>query len=356
MALKWAWHFDDESPTVLQDYGFAFQNTSTATNDRTTTAGEVWSYAAFPGTRYGWAISGANYTRFPPSVLPGSQGAIAIPYRSDGTTGDPNANRMINILFLGSIAGSPNVWVSPPTSGANSLRLNMSGGVGGAVSNDTSPLDLTTWHYYAVKFDLSGATWSASLWIDGVQRASVSQGSQTQTAAVTNMECRGLSSAGKVNFLGQVMIFDSASDASEVSRYVMPFDGTTDNVADIVGFPTLVGGASYNAVLDSPLNTASYAEEATPTTGDRTSITGGTIASQMGITPPSIDAVVVHTVSVGEAIQAHAQVGDGTGVTDGASTTISAAVPTYAYVTAPTRPSGGAWTGADTPELNYEID
>lgn len=353
MALQWAWSWENESAVILEDWSFAWSDTSAGTHAPSSVAGHLWSYTGSPA-RYSFLLSGAgaggSWMQLPPEAVPsGSAGCIAVPARIvAGTAASGADRRLFDVRFsVGSIQ------VYPTTTGNNgTLTLLVNPAVGGTafVSGPTS-FDFTTFHYYAVKWDVSTTTWTFSVYVDGVLHTSISVVSQT---AQTNnsIQMRGLSSTSLGCAIGQIITFDSAADAAETPRWVTNFQPTADgtNVGTWVST-----GANDFSVLAGPLNTATYTEEATPLSGDKVNVVNGTINSQLGITAPTVDAVVVHTVSTGEAISAHAEIGDGTSTTNGTDNLIDAVNPTYASVTSLTKPSGGAWTGTDSPELNYEI-
>jgi hypothetical protein len=357
MALHWAWSWEADDPTVLPASGFILLDTNTASNNYTSTASDLWTYTGSP-TRYSWEMSPGDLITLPPEAVPsGVDGAVSFPCKSDGTT--PSTNPAPNWQVI-RITFNTNDYVRiSQVSGSSALRLRVDG-FASATELDTSAIDLSTFRYLTLKFDFTTTTYTASLYMDGVLvlgPVNYFHASNPIPSTITKIEMGSIMDTSKGWKIGQVITYDDTSAGSENPRYVTNFDATSDLPANVGTWTPGGSGppASDNAAVSGPLNTATYTENTTPLSGNKVTLTGGTITSQLGVTPTNVDAVVVHTVSTGEAINARAEVGDGVSTTDGATTLIDAANPTYASVTATTKPSGGAWAGTDSPELNYEI-
>jgi hypothetical protein len=352
MALQWAWSWENESAVVLTDYGFAFSTTAPGTNAQTNVAADLWTYTGSP-TRYSMQLTGQNWMQIPPEGWPSSQGCISIAGRlRTGVT--VSSGRMFE--FTNADSGALYVYSLNTGVSTGPVRVEIRApGIYGQppLYLDTAPIDFTTFHYYTLKFNFSTTARTVALYVDGVLAASGTHPfAHPAGTTVAALYFEGIGSSALSWVIGQIITYDLFADTAENPRFVTNFDPTADGTNVGTWVPT---AASDWQSVGGPLNTASYTEEATPTSGEKVNVLGGTLTSQLGVVPTNVDAVVVHTVSTGEAINARAEVGDGVATTDGTSNLIDAVNPTYASVTATTKPSGGAWTGADSPELNYEI-
>jgi len=158
--------------------------------------------------------------------------------------------------------------------------------------------------------------------------------------------------------LGQIILWDDYTDPAEVPYFVTRSEPTGDGTNTGTWTPSI--GSDDFAVVDSPFDTATYTEEASPTAGDKMEVLTDTINTAIGITASSVQAVTAHTYSVGQTITARAVVRDGpaAGSADaevGATETIDLTDSSYATATATTKNGGGSWSGTDAPAVVYDI-
>jgi len=127
-------------------------------------------------------------------------------------------------------------------------------------------------------------------------------------------------------------------------------------VSEVGTWTPSAGGTNFG-VVGGTFDAATYTEEAVPSASDDVIVDLSTdLATKLGVTPTVIDGVTAHTYSNGLGQTARAEVGDqvGTTTTTGDTGAISSGT-TDRHATAPVKPSGGAWTGTDTPKGKYFI-
>jgi len=218
----------------------------------------------------------------------------------------------------------------------------------------TTLIDARQWHYYALKYDQSGATWSGQLYIDGVAvTASYTDASAASTAGF--YFTYGFSSGTRETSLAQFIVYDDLADAGEKVRWVTRGNPTSD--VSEVGVWTPSTGVDNYAVVDDPLVLTDYTDEPTPNIADNQVLDCPDIATICGITPANIDGVVALVFAAGAGHTAHAAIGDGTSFVNGAVKTVPAAGSAGAlHASSALKPSGGAWAGTTVPRLKYELD
>lgn len=347
MAIHWHWAWGAESSLDLAtNAGFTFSSTTPGNAAPTSVAGEVYSYIGSP-TRYSMKLT-ANVTwSMPSSAGAGvNAGWVAIPFKL-ATPGSLNVRTMLRVEG----GSGRSTYVVMGASGALSLYVDS------VFKATTAPYGWLEWRYVALKFDMSTTTFSGQLYVDEV--AATADFTDPAAGSETSVTINGQSASQSLTWcLGQCILYDSLADAGELSRYVTRVEPNADGVATGTWTPST--GATQFGVVASPLNVTTYTENLAPIAGDKVGVVtdggGANLASALGITPPSIDSVMVHTYSAGQSLTAFARVGDGTGTQAGANVLVDAVNTTYAWALANTRPAlGGAWTPADAPTMVYEI-
>jgi hypothetical protein len=259
------------------------------------------------------------------------------------------------------------------SSGSNSIRIQSIGGTGtvalyvnGVLKSTSAVYDWSSWHYVALRWDMGSTTpgtWQGEMYIDGTLEGS---GSDAQANTVVDLTVSYGAAGTNTNpwLVGQIILYDAIADSGETPLFVTRVEPTADGTN--VGTWTPSTGSDDFAVVDSPFDTATFTEEASPTSGDKlevlTSGAGGTddLTTQLGISPGAVGAVTGHVYGVGQAITARAVVRDGpTAASSDAATGDTAIVdtanPTYATATATTKSGAVAWTGSDAPALVYDV-
>jgi len=348
MAIHWHWAWGPETTTTLQaDYGFAF---SILTDMAPTSAvGEVYTYAGSP-TRYSMSARSGRTTTLPAAAFPAtSQGWVAIPFKNAAA---PTLASGPNIIEITGTLTSRDIYVDVGGD-LKSLRLYVSN----VFKESTLPIDWTDWKYVALRWDMSTTTWSGRLYVDGVAATALytdTTGTAAETGGAIRLESAAVSTG--LDWLNsQILCYDAIGDVGEVRRFVTRFEPGVDGTN--IGVWTPSTGADDFAVLDTPLDVATYTENTVPSALDRVEVIPATdLDTALGTTTTVIDSVMVHGYSSGQAITARVLVGDGTASeTAGTTEAISVGTTSITEAVANTKPSGGAWVGTDTPEFIYEV-
>jgi len=339
MALHWSWSFGNEDTTDLAAMGWTPSNSAHLT--LTSATDEVYTYTSSP-TRYGWIFKGFVGTlKLPAAALAGlSNGWLAAPWKSTVGSGYTNNS---NVLRVDGTSGEGIYCV---LTGTGALSLYVSN----TFVETSGVVDWTSWRYVALKFDFSANPWSGQVYVDG---SAVTALNEVADAAETVADVTIGPGPGVVNqptsLCSQVILWDSTADAGETPYFVTRAEPTADGTN--VGTWTPSTGSDDFAVVDSPFDSATYTQEASPAASDRCEVVTSSIATALGVTPATIAGVTAHTFSEGQAITAKAVVSISGGTeASGSSVAISASSTTYATAT-----DTAAYSGTDTVDVIYEV-
>lgn len=344
MALEWTWAFGPESALVLEtSMGWDFVNTSAAANEPRTTF--QYTYAGSP-TRYSMALDQTISFRVPVAVSPPT-GWVAIAVYADAS----QFSSLYNLIEVRGAVGNRLVAIRMLVSGALSLYVD-------SIFQASTVIVqwLGQWNYVALRYDQSTATWSGQIWVNGVALTAVETDPAVFGAEIEAIATFFGTTAGDRNhYIAQIAVWDDLADPGEVARYITRLDVDAD-VSEVGTWTPSAGGTNFG-VVGGTFDAATYTEEAVPSASDDVIVDLSTdLATKLGVTPTVIDGVTAHTYSNGLGQTARAEVGDqvGTTTTTGDTGAISSGT-TDRHATAPVKPSGGAWTGTDTPKGKYFI-
>jgi hypothetical protein len=352
MAIHWHWAFGNETPANLAaNAGFYFSTTNAFYTGPTSTVAQVYSYAGSP-TRFALYLSDAQSLTFPAQSGAGvTSGWVAVPVQVSPAISLVSA---WNILSVSGASRTTFIRMSNIAGSNCNLSLYVDSVFKGTGTTVYSMLD---YQYLSLKFDMSTATHSAELWVNGALEIGPFTDAAAPATSVSISMQAGSGSPGNTWRIGQIIVYNDTADAGHVPRFVTRVEPNADGTNTGTWTPST--GSDDYAVVDSPLDVTTYTEDGAPTTGNRLELltSGGSsnLAVALGVNPSNIDSVLHHNYSDGATVDVQAKVGDGTSETAGATVTIPASGTTYAYAIANTRPSGGAWTGSDAPSLVYEI-
>jgi len=342
MAYRWSWSWGSEPAVLLQsDMGFAFNNTNSNTFEPRTT--EQYKPTGAP-TKYSMASDALDEMQIPVAATAGmDQGVISAALKT--TVGSYTAG--ISLIRVTGTSGR-GIYIQISTGGA--LRLYVDNVLKATAAVAT---DFLTWKFLALHFDMSANPWKGRVVLDGVELIpEFTDARAADTVAAVLFDSPVNSDRAWYN--GQIIVQDAYADASP-PRYVTRISPDAD--VSTVGTWTPTTGTDHASTGVDPFNAATNTTEATPTVGDEviTNYTGD-LTAKLGGVPGSVDLVTVHSYSTGAANTARAEVGDAAGATTTVgATTLIGSDTTYAYASAPTKPSGGAWAATDTPKCKYEV-
>jgi len=346
MAVVWSWAFGNETKTDLESF-MAFQfPVGGGTQAPQTGTGDVYTYAAFPGTKYSWGTSSNRLLIAPTINLGAGRVAVAVKAQTDwyGGTGAP-------LLQVTGIA-DPNdmvayMYVSNASTGAISCYVDNT-------FAGTTSVTVSNWHYLCISFDFGVTTpnsATATFFVDGTQVATGTDSSgPTGTETQVQIKNGGFAGYGNLALTAQIIAYSDATSEADaatpkfVSRLAPNADTST------TGTWTPSSGATNVGVTAGTYDNAEYTLETTPSSGDQVITEVNNLATQLGVTPGIVAGATNHTYSSGTNLQAFASVKDSTGVfVDGATVTPDQADTTYAYATTT------AVTGSSIINVKYEV-
>ena len=341
MAVKWSWAFGQETGTQLND-DMGWQLTSNLANYVPSTT-YTYTYAGSPARQSLRVQSGYDF------VLPVSTftptGWLTMAAYNDAALWTQNT-----YMLLATGGNSRFIGIYMASSASSTFHL--------LVDNqfkEAFTVALNDWHYWALKFDMSTASWSGQVYLNGLPvTAAYTDAGIAQTVGTFKSE--GFSS-GATTYFAQFTVYDDLLDAGETPLFVTRISPDSDSSE--VGTWTPTGGPATNhdATNSDPFNPATYTEETTPNSGDNvvTSFTTD-IAGQLGVSPSAVLGITTHAYASGTAISSFAATGAAGAFQNGSTFVPDLADTTYGYSTAPINPSTAvAWLGTDTVQTKFEI-
>jgi len=345
MAIKWSWAWGPETALVLET-GAAWAFSSTAAgNVAPSASGGVdpeFTYAGSP-TRYTMSLRASSTARTPLD-LGAPQGWICSHFYLNSAGG------FSNYQILSAIATSNGRAVYVLAQGPDTLKLYVDNFFKEQTAATFPP---QTWHSIALKYDMSGATWSGQLFMNGVAvTAAYTNPGVAQTSCYFRIS--GLQNSGTINgFWSGLVHYDSLADAGELSRYVTRISPDQD----VNQQGTWAPAVNQNVELASPLNIATTVNNATPAANDQvtTGLAGGTLAAQLGISP-TIYGITTHGYATGTLSSIEAGIGSSPGAAYTYGNPIVLGAATYCMVSSDTNPNtAAAWLATENPWLRIEI-
>jgi hypothetical protein len=343
MALHWSWAFGPEDHTDLTAMGFGVTALATA---NAPDSSNVYTYTGSP-TRYSWSMETDQATSG--ITLPGeataglTEGWVQAPFYAGIASGYDNWKVVISVTGGGS---GRNIRIDTTSTGALTLYVD------NTFKASTQDFDFSSWKVIALQWSMTTSTWKGRIWVDGVAAtAEYTDPRVAETSASIRLgpgpgqDTSGVPAA----WLGQIIVWDDWDDSGQTPYFVTRAEPASDGTN--IGTWTPSTGSDDFAVVDSPFDTATYTQEASPAASDRCEVVTSSIATATGITPGTIAGVTAHTYSEGQAITAKAVVSvSGGSEASGSSVGISASATTYATAT-----DTAAYSGTDTIDVIYEV-
>lgn len=332
MGVHWSWAFGQETPTQLQtDMDFVLVASSNVTNTIT------YTYAGSPG-RWSLGLSTYQHVTLPPSAFTPT-GWITMASYLNGTT---LAAYTYPIRAFGGVK-----YIGCYNVNATTVQFYVNN-----IAKETfAALTHHDWHYWALQYDVSGTTWSGQLFIDGVAKtAAYTQAGVASTEGKYMLAGSG-GSGTHVNKVAQAIVYSALGDAGETPLFVTRLPPNAPNATDTTAGWGPVGAASnLLATNGDPLDTATYAQEPAPVSGDKISTEVNNLITQLGITPGLVLGATNHTYSSGVNVNVFASVGLLGVYVDGATIVPDSADTTYGFGT-----KAGGLSSGSTIQCKYEI-
>lgn len=339
MAVSWSWAFGQESSLTLEtEMEWQFSQTTTAVGQPS----NLFTYT-YPGSpaRFSWAQDDVLFNsnvELPTAVfLP--TGWITLAYYVDGSYSDGRYLIQVNAASLRHIS------IRMDDDSAESFELFVDN-----VFKEAFVMAANNWQYVALKYDMSGATWSGQVYVNGVAAtAAYTDAGVAAPLGVHRMS--GIGAGTRTMYIAQLIIYDDLADAGEVPLFVTRIAPNADTSETGTWVPS-AGATNFGVTNNDPFDSTTYTEEVTPSSGDDVVTEVNNLAVQLGVVAGSVIGVTNHTYSSGTAIDAFASVRDSGGAyADGATVTPDASPDTtYAFATAT-----AGLTGASVIECKYEI-
>jgi len=343
MAISWSWAFGNESGIFLENMGWVLESTSSTRGQPDST--RVYSYAGSP-TRWSWAQdnnSGGNEIS-PPLTTFQPQGWVTYAVYYDSASVGFFA-RIFEILG----------------NGASTYLFHQGNGVIALYVKNTlkvtfnDPFLTNQWNYVSVRYDMTGTTWTAQVYVNGVEQTTLQ--SQTGANVTTNGQVKfyGSSSVnGRNTYFAQIVQYDDPNDAGETPYFVTRCDPLSDRATSGTWTST---GANNFSQLGSPFDPLSYVENGSPSSGDYVECRSSPLsdASQLNLSGVTVAAITTHDYTEGTGVDVRCGIADAGAVVLGDPVTPTATTTSYCFATSDQQPSGGNWVTGSSVIVRHEI-
>jgi hypothetical protein len=347
--------FGPESPGQLNsEMGFSVYSADTNINEPSQNF--IYSYPGSPTTgpssRYSWRSDQYNGYLNIPGGTAEPEGWVTVPLYLD--TSAYTSNGHIIKVFGQDIYDS--IYFNIQASGEVRLYIDDT-----LQSPTFTPSGLSNnWNYWALKYTMTGSTWAASVYLNGVEILSGSKtGGGVQAETVATVRFNGPCTGDRTNYFGQIICYDDLTDQAQVPfQYVTRVNPTVDT--DTTGSWTAVGGSTNSEVLSGSFDSSTYTVNTGSATGDKVicQVTGALgLITQLGTTPSSIDGITVHCWASGSGQNGFTGLSDdNTTYTSGSHITPDINDPTYCFSTDALQPSDdAAWNATSSLYIKYEV-
>ena len=338
MAVKWSWAFGQETPTQLND-DMGWSVNAPANNGISTTF--TYTYAGSP-TRSSFTADGSAEFDLPVSSF-ALTGWITLAVYNDSANWSAG-NYPIRV-FAGA---SRYIGIYMSNAASNTFELYVDN-----LFKQSFTMTLNNWNYIALKYDVSVADWSGQVYLNGAAVTTAHTRNFTGAQTTGNYRLEGFSTTNESTYFAQFIVYDDLADAGETPLFVTRLPPNAANAADTTaGWAAVGAGTTLLATNTDPLDTAKYAQEATPVSGDKISTEVNNLIAQLGLTAGTVRGATNHTYSSGVNVQVFASCRDSgqASYTDGATITPDSADTTYGFGTTTT-----GLGGSSTIQCKYEV-
>ncbi len=340
MAVTWSWAFGSETLAVLTGKMGFTSPVGGGTQQANSAAGNTYTYASFPGTKYSWQTS-ANRSLDTPGSAFQANGTVAMALRAntDWYTGSGAP-----LIQIETGSGKDIIMYATVGGGTATISCYINGVVKG-----TFTLTANDWHYLAINYNVSGGTWSASFWLDGVQQVTSTEGA---TAETTGFYRSGGFSNSAEALCGQIVVYDSATAAATAAAPIFVTRVAPNADTSEVGTWTpSTGATNIGVTAGDPLDVTTYTQEAAPSSADNVVTEVNNLAAQLGASAAGAAiSATNHTYSSGTGVVVNASTGVSGSYVTGGNVTPNAADTTYAFGT-----KSSGMTGTPTIQCKYTV-
>lgn len=340
MAVHWSWAWGNEPLATLLNMEF---ESPTGGGTQQQTSATTYTYPTSP-TRYAWETSAVRTIKFPTKAFINA-GTVAIPIQAQ-TAWYAGSNNPLIEVFSGTSNKSIRVFCQNSGSGLIHLEVDN-------IEVAAGTLTTNNWHYLALEYDMSGTTWTASLYIDGVLAATTSD---TGLAAATSGYYRTGGFANTGNALcGQLIVYTAGTAIATAKTPIYVTRLSPQNDVTDIGSWTPAANPVTDAVCaeisNNPLDTATNTT-LSPAASANDMITQATgLNTLLSATSTDIRGVTAHSYSSGTSVNARAAVDGGGGYVEGSIVTPDTSDTTYAFATYDATTSGAI---SNTGNINFK--
>jgi hypothetical protein len=312
--------------------------TGGGTQQPVTGAANVYSYPAFPGTKYSWEVSPVRALQTPAGSFINA-GTLTVAAKMNTAFYNSATSPLIQVQ--GGSSRSINVYCTTSATGVFSLFMD-------TVLVGTFTLIVANWYYVALVYDISTVNWTADLYIDG---ALVLSGVSVEPSGETTgfYEVGG---CGQNALFAQIISYDAnTATPTAVAPIFCSRLAPNADTAEVGAWTPSVGATNVGVTAGDPFDNTTFTQEATPSSGDNVETEVDNLVAQLGLTAGTVLGATNHTYSSGTGVQAFASCRDSGGAyVDGSTITPDASDTTYAFATATV-----GLTGTSTIDCKYEI-
>ncbi len=340
MAIKWSWAFGTETPTVLEEMTWDFQNPGAAAVSTT----QTYSYVGSPARR-SMTIDDpflGSLFRVPTEAFSPQGWLSAAVYLDFNAGAGTNNNTILSITGGGTGRG---IYIKSTIVSTNTYSLYVDNNF-----KENFTLLPNRWNYIGLQYDMSTATWSGRVYVDNAPVTALQ--TDPQSAETTGGLFCGGTTNGQHTYFAQIIAYDDTADSGEAPYFVTRVDPMSDNANTGTWTST---AADNHSALESPFNAASYVNNDPTAGGNDVVVSTTNLATQLGTAPTTVAAVTVHTWATGSGVTGRAELSDNNGTYTAGNTITPSVNPTYSYATNVAQPSGGAWGSASNIFYKYEV-
>jgi len=346
MAVSWSWAFGQESAVILDtQMGWNWETTSPTFSAPSNTF--TYTYPGSPA-RFSWTQddqTGQNTFTAPTGAFSPAGWLTLAVYVDSGYT---DSRTLMDVRGAGT---DRSIRIDMTNSATETFSLYVDN-----VFKASFTMTVSDWHYVALQYDMSTATWSGRVFVDGVAATALFTDSATAETDGSYI-FEGIGVGSRTTYFAQMIVYNSTADAGEAPRFVTRISPDTDGAGNGTWVPPSGAGAQVAVTANDPFNNATFTEATTPVSGNLVTTTfAATLTTQLGVAASNIDGVTGHSYSSGTAISAFAATGATGTFTNGATVVPDVSDTTYGFATAPINPAtAAAWVAGDTVQLKYEI-
>lgn len=338
MSIAWAWGWEVRAPIAYYTNSAWTASGTVDPNERTTTHQHPTGYG---GGNTSCSITADGWLRSAPVFTAAGGGGVNSTFRAAQPF---NSTSTIPLLAVYDTGGLEMAGIYVADSAAQTRLVVKHNGV--TVATTSALVTTNKWHRLALRWAISGATVTLTLWIDGVQV--LSQAATKTTANDVNVMRWGapMSGGGAVVYHDHSVAYSSSSDMITATTWIQ---GLRPNADDINGSWVPSGVANnWSALVDAA---DAYFTQTTSASTVQVNLDNRT-AVNAAWTSPSVQAVQVNVAGAGDGSLPNAT----PGMALGASTASGTAAPISASgglssTLQLNKPGGSGWAAADLDNL-----